>query len=455
MRIVIVGNGKVGSTLTQQLSREGHDIILIDNNPKGLQETIQKYDVLGYQGNGASLTTLREAGVGNCDLLIAVTSEDEVNLLSCVLARRLGNVRTIARVRNPEYVNGQQLYLLREELEISMTVNPELAAAREIASMLRYPSFLKHDTFARSRAELVEIKIGSDSPLKGIPLAKLYQTIRARVLICAVERGEEVHIPNGQFILEEGDSIFVTAGTEEMDALIQSIGRPDRQIRNSIIVGGGRLAFYLAQILKRSGIKAKIIEKDHDRCEQLAQELPGTVIVEGDGTLQDLLIEEGLEYADSLVALTNIDEENIVMSLHAIKSGVFKAIPKINREEYASVCQTIGLDTSVSPKLLCANQIVRFVRAMNNSSGEAILSLHRIAHGKAEAIEVRVSGQTRHLGEKFSVIPFKEDILVACIQRNGQLIVPSGSDSFEEGDLCILVTTGDHILSEINDVFAD
>lgn len=362
MKIVIVGDGKVGCTLTERLSKEGHDIVVIDNNRQVLRESAEIFDVMAVHGNGASLRVQKAADVQNSDLLIAAASGDELNLLCCIIARKLGCKHTIARMRNPEYV--EQLFFLREELGLSMMINPERASAKEIFRLLQFPTFLKRDSFAKGRAEIVEIVLREGSILSGKRLNELYKIAKVKVLVCAVEREDRVYIPDGSFRLQRGDKLYVTAPTQDLTALIKHLGLEKIKVRNAILVGGSRIAYYLARELEEAGIGVKIIETSEDRCNQLAELLPRAQIVHADGSSQAVLRAEGIEQTDAVVTLTNIDEENLLISMFANYLHVPKVVTKINRTEYTEVIRDKGIDSVISPKLLCANDIVRYVRAM-------------------------------------------------------------------------------------------
>ncbi len=453
MKIVIVGDGKVGYTLAKNLSQEGHDIVVIDNDPEVLRESQEVLDVMVVNGNGATLETQRAADVGSSDLLIAATSGDEINLLCCVLARKLGCRNTIARVRNPEYT--QQISFLREELGLSMTINPEKAAAREIYRLLQLPSFLKRDSFARGRVELVELKLREGNPLCGVRLDKLEDAIGMKILVCTVERDGEITIPTGNFQLELGDKITITAPTKALGALIKGLGITQQKVHNVMLIGGSRIAAYLAKNLLESRIKVKIIEEKRGRCEELADALPGALIIHGDGSSQELLLAEGIEQMDAVVTLTGFDEENLFISMYADYMGVPKCITKINRMEYAHLMKSIGLETLMSPKSLTANEILQYVRAMGNTSGGSVVTLHRIVDGKAEALEFEVKKGISCLNMTLAQINLKKDILITCINRGNQIILPRGSDCLREGDSVIIVTTADHAISDLNDIFAD
>ncbi len=454
MRIIIVGDGKVGAALTESLTKEGHDIVVIDTNRKLLEKSTEVSDILVVHGNGASMSVLKQADVGTADLLIAATSSDEINLLTCIMAKKLAKkLHTIARVRNPEYA--EQLVALKDELGLSMTVNPEQAAAREAYHLIQFPSFLRRDTFARGQVAIVKLRINANSPLNGVPLSKMPEIAKVKVLICAVERGEQVYIPDGQFVLQENDDISVTASSQDLTALIKNLGLQKQKIKNAVIIGGSRIAFYLTALLMRSGIRVKIIEKDHERCLHLATLLPKAVIIEGDGSQQSILEAEGLDQADALLTFTDMDEENLIISMYGHHIGVPKVITKINRIEYVDVFKSMGVDTIISPKELCSNDVVRYVRAMQNTSGGSMIALHRIVGGKVEAMEFQAAKNTRHLEEPLEKLALKKGILVACITHQGKTIIPRGSDCIQEGDTVILVSTEENTLLDLNNIFAD
>lgn len=454
MDIIIVGDGKVGAALATQLSAEGHDITIIDSNPQAVNESAEQLDVMAVIGNGASMDTLRTAGADKAHLLIAATSRDELNLLTCLTAKKLGTTHTIARIRNPEY--SDQLVEMRDELGLSMTVNPELAAAQEVYRLLQFPSFLKRDSFAKGRVEIVALKIKEGSRLVGIPLFKLYEIAGVNVLVCAVEREDGVHIPSGSFTLQEGDTIYVTADIQNLAQLVKNLDIVEKRIRSLFIIGGSRIAFYLTKRCLESGISVKIVERDHQRCVALAESFPKATVIEADGSREDVLSAEGLKNYDAAITLTGMDEENLVLSMYASHLGVSKVITKINRLEYADVFKKVGIDSIVSPKGLCCANIVRYVRAMSTASDiDSVLTLHPIADGKAEALEFRVEKTARHQGEALKDIPLQKGILVACITHHGKTILPRGDTSFVAGDTVIVVTSGDRAISSLDDIFAD
>lgn len=451
MKIVIVGNGKVGFALSAQLSREGHDIMVIDNKKEVVGESSERLDIMSVRGNGAGMEVQRTAGVGGCDLLIAATSLDEVNLLCCLVARKLGCKRTIARVRDPEYTG--LLAAMKEDLGLSMAINPEKAAAYEIFNIIRFPSFLKTEAFAKGRARMVEVILPDDSPYIGKRLRELYDLSQIRVLICVVQRGDETFIPDGNFVLCRGDRLFATAPSYNLDKLIGLLGVETRRITDVLVVGGSRIAHYLAEDLLKAGINVKIIEQRAERCAELADILPKAVIIKGDGTSQRILLGEGVRGADAVVTLTDFDEENLIISMYANYLGVARVITKINRTEYNEVFKGKGIDCVVSPKDLTVNTILRYVRSMHNAGPETMVALHRLADGSAEAMEFIATASTLNLGRPLKDITFRKNILLACISRGSRAIVPKGMDYIEEGDSVFVVAPSSLKLSELNDIF--
>ena len=439
MNIIIVGCGKVGQTLAERLSREeGHNITVVDTKSSIIRELTGALDVIGVEGSGASLETLLEAGVKDADILIAVTNSDEVNLLTCFIANKSGDCGTIARVRKPEY--GRELILFKEDLGLAMIINPEQAAAAEIARVLRFPSAIQIDTFAKGRVEILKFRVSDDSILSGLSLAELRPKLGCNVLVCGVERGDEVFIPGGDFVIRSGDRLSFVSEIKSGTAFFKKIGIKTNKVRNAIIVGGSNTAFYLAKLLIQSGISVKIIEKDTARCEFLCQKLPKAVIVNGDGSDSSVLLEEGIESAESFVALTNIDEENILISLYARNRTKGKIITKINRIAFDDVINGLDLDTTICPKNITAENIVKFVRAKNNSIGSNIETMHMILGDKAEALEFRIREKTPLVGVPLEKLRLKDNTLIACINRGGTIINPCGKDTMEVGDTVIMVT---------------
>ena len=451
MKIVIVGDGKVGYTLTKRLSQEGHDIVVIDNNRSVLLQSQEALDVAVVDGNGASVEVQREAGVGSSDLLIAATSGDETNLLCCMVARKLGCRHTIARVRNPEY--DQQTCFLKDELGLSMVINPEKAAALEIFRLLQYPSFLKRDSFAKGSVELVELKIKENNVLANTRLDQFRTLSNVNALVCAVERGGMVSIPKGSFSLQVGDKLTIATDAGDLVRLIKNLGVYTPKAQHVMIIGGSRTAKYLAQRLISSKVKLTIIEKNEKRCQELSETLPEATIVHGNGTEQGLLIEEGIRKMDAVVTLTGMDEENLIVSMFADFIGVPKSVTKINRTEYNNVYENKGIDSIVSPKLLTTNEIIRYVRAMDDTTGGSVVTLYRIVDGKAEALEFKICDNSPIVGRTLSELNLKKNLLVGCLYRDGSVRIPRGHDALEIGDRVVIVTTN-RGLRDINDILA-
>ncbi len=440
MNIIIVGLGKIGVRLTERLSREeNHSITVIDVRHNVLQDTVNSYDVMGVSGSGTSLDTLTEAGVSEADILIAATGSDEINLLTCLIARKISNCNTIARVRNPEY--GKELQLFKEDLGLAMIINPDYTAANEIAKLLRFPSAIQIDTFAKGRVEILKFKIPNDSVLEDLAVVDIGQKLNCNVLVCGVQRDEDAFIPRGDFVLKTGDLVSVVATIKDAAYFIKKIGLKTNRVKDTTIVGGGTTAVYLANKLIKSGIDVKIIEQNEARCEALCSLVPKATIVHGDGTENRLLLEEGIEAADSFVALTNIDEENVLLSLYAKTKTKGKVVTKINRIAYDEVISNLGMDTIIYPKDITAEYVVRFVRAKNNSIGSNIETMHNILDGKAEALEFRIKENSPIADKTIESLSLKKGIIIASINRNGTIITPRGKDVILAGDTVIIVTT--------------
>ena len=452
MNIIIAGDGKVGSTLARQLSAEGYDITLIDSNQQVLNASLERYDVMAVHGNCASMTVLLQAGVRQADLLIAVTNADEVNLLCCTTAHGINpNLHTIARIRNPEYT--EQIYEMRDVFGLSMTVNPEKQAATEIRRLLKYPGFLRRDTFAKGRAEIVELRIDSGSKLCNVTLAEMSGIVKSRVLVCAVLRGGNAVAPGGNFVLREGDRIFVTAPTENLALMLKNLGIITRRARRVILCGGGRVSYYLASALAQDGVNVQLIENNTARCQELSASLPEVCIVLGDATDHNLLESEGLDSCDALVTLTGQDEMNMIVSLYGSSRKVPQVITKLSHAANRNIIDSLALGSIISPRELCSNTIVQYVRALKNQTGAAV-SLHRIADGQAEAVEFLVDSSTKHCGKPLKELKLKPNVLVASITHGAQTEVPNGNSVFQEGDSLVVVTSGRGILQQLNDIFA-
>lgn len=439
MKTIIAGCGKVGFTLAEQLNREGHDITLIDVNRTALEKASSSYDVIGIVGNGISYSVQSEAGIEDADLFIAVTDSDEINLLSCLIAKKAGNCKTIARVRNPIYDN--ETAFLRNELGISMIINPEMAAAREIGRLVLFPSAIEIDTFARGRVELLKIQIPKDSVLHQLHIFELVEKLRCDVLICAVEREDAVIIPDGNFVLQELDTISFVASPKQTYNFFKKIGIKTTSIKHCMIVGGGKIAYHLAKQLLGLGLHVKIVERDRARCEELSILLPDAVIIQGDGTNETLLQEEGIEYAECFVSLTDVDEENILLSLYVASCSKAKIVTKINRISFTEIIAHLNLGSIICPKNITAEYILQYVRAMQNSMGSNIETLYRIVNDKVEALAFNIKKDSPIIGKTFDKLSLKSNLLICSIIRKGKTITPRGQDMIMVGDQVIVVTT--------------
>lgn len=450
MEIVIIGDGKVGYKLAKHLSVEDYDVVLIDNNEKKLRFAMDRLDIACVTGDGVDAEIQREAGVPHADLVIACTSADELNMLSCLIARRLGARHTIARVRNPIYF--KQIGLLKEDLHLSMAVNPELIVADEIFRMLMFPDASKVETFVKGRVELIEYPVHEDSRLIGMSLADMYNKYQIRVLVCAVERRGEVLIPDGDYVIQQGDCLHITAPHKEVELFFKLLGKHRQKIKKVIICGGGRVAYYLSRQLCSIGMQVKILEKNETRSEELCELLPKAVIINGDATDHDLLLEEGIEDADAFVALTGMDEENIITSLFAQTQGVGKIIVKINEDRRAHMVADLGIDSIVSAKTATADAILSYVRARKNSQGSAnVETMYQLVDEKVEALEFIIKSETDYTGIPLKNLSLKSNNLIACIARKRQIIIPGGDDCMEVGDSVIVVTMEKQI-EDIEDI---
>ena len=439
MKIIIVGCGKVGTTLAEQLNREQHDITLIDSDAEALQAVADSIDVMCVTGNGAVYQVQMEAGIKEADLLIATTNSDELNMLCCLIAKKAGNCHTIARIRNPEY--SAEISYIREELNLSLAINPELAAAREIARLLRFPSAIKIEPFAKGRIELLKFQIPQGSILDRMKIMEVVSRLKSNVLICAVERGSEVVIPDGNFVMLGGDKISFIAPHADSAEFFHKAGIENNTVNTAMFVGGGRLTVYLAKALAGAKIKMKIIERDEERCRLLSELLPEAMIIHGDGSDQQLLLEEGIRQTEAFASLTGFDEENIMLSLYAASQSKAKLITKVNKIAFENVINSLNLGSVIYPKMLTADIILQYVRAMQNSMGSNIETLYKIVADKAEALEFRVRETSPVVGIALENLRTKDNLLVACINRNGKFITPRGKDTIQVGDTVIIVTT--------------
>lgn len=439
MKIIIVGCGNVGSAIAEQLSYEGHNITVVDVNEKLVNGVSDAYDVLGVVGNGASLNIQREAGVDNADLLIAVTGADELNLLCCLIARKAGGCHTIARVSNPVY--SREIGFIKEELGLSMIINPQMAAAQEIGRLLKFPSALKVDSFAKSRVELVIYKVPEDSALCGVKLRDLSAKVKCNVLIPIVERGEEVMIPDGEFELAAGDEITIVSPAENTIDFFKKMGDPTSVTRDIMMIGGGTTTIYLARQLLNMGVKVKIVEQDPARCEELTEMLPKALVICGDATDKELLIEEGLKTVGAFASMTNFDEENIMLTLFAKSLSKAKLFTKVHRISYDEIIESLGVGSVIYPKYITAEEIIKYVRAMKNSIGSNIETLYRLNDNRVEALEFQIREDSPVVGIPLKELNLKKNMIIGCITHKGKVEMPTGNSAIKVNDMVILITT--------------
>lgn len=452
MKIIIVGVGKVGLALTKHLSRE-NKVTIIDQNPQLVDNIINIYDVMGVCGNGASYDVQKEAEADKADLLIATASSDEINILTCLVAKKLGIPHTIARIRNPEYE--KQLRFMREELGLSMSINPEKATAREIARVLRFPAAMKLESFSKGRLELVEYRLAENSALHGMQLSDLYRNIRVRVLICAVSRRDETYIPSGDFVLQAGDKIYLTAAPHELELFFRHLGVFRGRASSVMIVGASKLCYYLASQLIDMGMSVKIVDQNRQRCVEIEERLPKALVIVGDGTDSELLQEEGIGQIDAFVAITGLDEANILMSMSAARqSRDCKVVAKINRRSLMELVSTEGMiDSVVSTGAVTTELILKYIRSMKNATGSQVKTLHRIVDEKVEALEFGIKENYSFVGVPLRDLRIKSGILVAgIVRRSGRIVIPTGDDVINQGDDVIVVAT-DTGIQDIRDIF--
>ena len=450
MKIIIAGCGKIGTTVIGSLVAEGHDIVAIDNTPEVIAELTNIYDVMGLCGNCVDSDILEEAGVEDAELFVAFSGSDELNMLSCFLARKMGAKHTIARIRTPEY-NDKSLGLMRRHLEISVAINPERLAAHELLNVLKFPTAVKIETFTRRYLEMIELKLRENSFLDGVKLSDIRSRFNAKVLVCCIQRDEDVYIPDGNFVLKSGDKIGIIAPHAELQKLFKGVGHLQKPAKNVLILGGGRVSYYLAEMLGNIGTDVKIIDKDEKTCELLSEALPKATIIHGDGALQEVLMEEGLLNTDAFVALTGIDEENILISKFAETKNVPKVIAKVNREEFAAMAENIGLDTIVSPKKIVSDMLIRYARAIANSVGSNVETLYKLMDGKAEALEFNVKEDSKVIGIALKDLDIRDNILIGGIIRDRKTIIPGGNDMVLAGDK-VIVIAADHRLQDLSDI---
>ena len=452
MKIIIVGCGKVGYAIAQQLTQEKHDITLVDDEPEHLSRADSTLDAMCLNGNGASISVLMEAGVRSADLVIAVTGVDETNLVCCLIAKSLGAQHTVARVRNPDYRRDADM--LKREIGLDMVINPDLAAAQEIARILSFPAAISVEPFAGGRIDMIGFQMQESDTILGHSLSDFHRERVAEVLICAAQRGDEFIIPNGSFVPQLDDRLYMVGTKAELQKMLKSMGRSLHRVKDVSILGGSRISMYLSWELARTGTRVHIVEQDHDKCLRLSQELPDAMIIEGDGTDNDMIRSENLFGADGFVALTGRDEENLLMALSAQKAGVRKVLAKMTRPNYMELVQDTGLGSIISPKDIIANQITRYVRALANSQGMAVESLYKLLGGRVEALEFTVSEKgSERLGQSLKDLALKPGILLAAIVREGRTIIPGGMTVIRAGDH-VLVVTNAMGLTDLKDILA-
>lgn len=452
LKIIIVGCGKVGTTLVEQLSNEGHDITIIDTNSDRVADLSGLYDIMGVVGNGASYSVQVEAGIDEADLIIALTESDELNLLCCTIAKQVADCAAIARVRNPEY--SKESGYLREKLGLALIINPELEAANEAARLLYLPTALEVNTFSHGQAEMIKLRLPENNFMDGKTIADISKQIPVNFLICAVERDNEVYIPSGNFVLHAGDEVSFTSSRRNAKDLLKKIGFPTHQVKDAMIIGGGKSTYYLANHLISMGIEVKIIESDKTRCEELSCLLPKAIIINGNGSDEEVLREEGLEYAQAFIPLTGIDEENIMLTLHAKQVSKAKVITKINRISFKNVINNLDLGSVIYPKYITSEAIIAYVRAKQNSQNSNIETLYHMFNFRAEAIEFKVNDDCSIINIPLMELKTKDNLLIAAINRGGQIIIPKGNDVIKPYDSVIVFTkhTG---LNDISDILAD
>lgn len=450
MKIIVVGCGKIGGTIVESLVNEGHDVTAVDKDSLVVSQAVDLYDCMGICGSGTDYDVLAEAGAADCDLFVAVTGFDEFNMLSCFLAKRMGAGHTIARIRNPEY-NDQNLGFMKEQLGLSLAINPELLAAQETYNLLKIPSAIKMETFSRRNFVMVEIKVRENSPLNNLSLIEMRKEYNAKYLVGAVTRGDDLFIPDGNFTLKTGDRLTITSSPYEIVKLLKMLGLMQKKAKNVIILGASRTTYYLAKMLLNSGNTVKIIDHESQKCAELAEALPGAVIIQGNATKQEVLIEEGIKKVDAFAAMTGIDEQNILLSLFATSQNVPKVVSKINRKDFSVIAENIGIESVVSPRRLIADVLVRYARGLENSVGNKMETLYKIMDGKAEALEFRIQEDCPIINTPLKNLSLRKNILIAGIIRGRKGFIPTGDDCINAGDM-VIVFAADRRINDICDI---
>ncbi len=450
MKIVIIGLGSIGKTILKSLSDEGHTLTIIDENKALIENLIEKYDVFGVVGNGACMDIQQEADTQNADLVIALTKNDELNIFACFVAKSLGVSNTVARVRNPHY--RKQIIQMKDALGISMVVNPEQETANEIFNLINLPSVSSMEHFAKGKVLLVEVIAKARCAFVGESLISLGKKLKSKVLICAVQRGEEVFIPSGNFVIQNGDKIHFTADAKNLGAFLREVNLVNSPVKNVMIIGGGRISYYLADALSQKKYAVKLIEQNPDRAEELAEILPKVTVIRGNGTRHELLLEEGLEAMDALVALTDVDEENIIVSMFASKKHVKKTVAQIKSDDMYGMLDELGVDNNVSPNHIVADRIISYARALSNSIGSNVQTLYQLVNNRVEALEFAARNPNPIYGKPLKDLTIKKNCLIACIIRNGEVIIPNGNSIIQLGDNVVIVTT-QRSLDDLLEVF--
>lgn len=454
MKIIVAGCGKMGDSIIRDLVAEGHDVTAIDVKENVISKISNTYDVMTVCGNCMDFSTLEESGVADARLFISMTPKDEINILSCFLARRMGAHHTIARVEDPDR-DEKELAFIKQQTNISMFISPSMLVAGELNNMLKLPSGVRAEYFARHSFEMIEFKVKDGSSLDNMSVVDIRRRYKENFLICAVRRGSEVFIPGGDFVLKSGDTIIMNAAPDEINRLLYDIGSVSNRVTSVMILGGSRTALHLGRMLISGGVKVKIIERDRERCRALCEALPEAVIINGDGAQRDLLYEEGLPTTDAFVSLSGIDEENILMCIYASNENVPKTMCKVDREEFIDLAGKLGVDSLVSPAQRVSNVVVRYARAVENAKGSKVETMYRLMDSKAEAVEFAVSPEFRQIGVPLKDLHFKSGILVGGILREGRILIPSGADSIQAGDRVIIVATSQHQLYDLSDTLAE
>ncbi len=449
MKIVVIGNGKLGSAISRKLADEGHQVVVVDYNERALSTSLTENNVFGVNGNGIDWTVLSEAGVEDAHMVVSVAQSDEVNIVCSILAQKMGAQHTVARIRGIEY--NKSIELLRSDMGAGINVNPELEAAEEISRIFRFPSALHIDFFSRGRVEIIELPVKETNPLVGMSLMQISAHYKTKVLVCTVQRGDEVLIPRGDFVIQAGDRISITGNFRDINHFCKKVGYTGRKIKRVMIVGGGRIGYYLARSLQEAGMDVKILEKDRAICEKLAELLPKVAVVHCDGTQQDALMEEDIDEADGLAALTGLDEENVIISMFAQSQNVHKVVTKINHITFGGVLEKAGIDCVVTPHMITTQRVVRYVRAIQNSEDSSFETLISLAGGGAEGIEFHVGKGFEGNNVPLKQLKLKKNILIAVITRGGKHLHPTGDDCIMPGDNIVVVTTRSGI-NEISDI---